>query len=131
MYEISAKITLIERLFALKSPLDGLIDLRLATKDVVVQIRIWRVQAVDPPESLVPVLVRVGQAPENHRVRRRTVPSFRACRVLHKVHPPLSLGNLLVLVAVPLGYRESRGRAVGASPSQPTLALLRRGRAWA
>ena len=98
----------IEGLLALQRPHDGLVDDRIGQKYVVVKLRERRVESINPSESLIPVLVRIRQAIENHGVGLDAVPSFSTSLVLDQVYPAISLRNLLVLVTIPLGDGGSR-----------------------
>src|SRR5690242_279904 len=67
---------LVEALLTLQCTGYGLVDYRIRHQDIVVQDRKWRIEPVDPTVCLVPVLVRIRQAVERHRVRLGAVPSL-------------------------------------------------------
>ena len=85
-----------------------MIDPAVRLKNVVVQLGEGCVQTVDSTERLMPHLVGVRQAPEDYGVCGYTVPPFAPSRVLNQVDPTLAGRYLLVLVSIPLGYREGR-----------------------
>ena len=63
---------------------------------------------VDPALGLFDNLPRVVPGVHDHGIGSRTVPGFRACRVLDEVEPSIRRRHWLVLVAVPFGDARRR-----------------------
>ena len=93
----------LETPFTLERPPDGPVDRRLGSQGVVVQIFVRSIDSIDTTMGLLPQLVRVGEAPEAHRVGGRAVPALSSCVLLARRDPFVRLGNCLMLVAVPFG----------------------------
>src|SRR5690606_38470171 len=62
------------------------------------------VHSVDSSLRLLEYLVRVLKAVEHDRIRLDAIPSLSTSRVLNEVDPTISLGDLLMLLPVPLSH---------------------------
>lgn len=111
-------IALVEALLLSERLSNSLINPRIRLQDIVVELLEGCVQPIDSPHGLFPVLVRVGQGPEHHRISLDTVPALSSSYVLHKVDPTITRRNRLVLVAVP--FREDERARV----FQPDIDLV-------
>ena len=102
------KRLLIEDLLAPQGPPDGFIDAGITLKEVVLQLRIRRIEPVDPPLTLLRHPPRIVEAPEENCIGTNTVPSFCCGGVLTDVDPSLSSRKYIVPMSIPLCRRMSR-----------------------
>src|SRR3954471_15895750 len=93
----------LEVLLALQRPPDGPIDRCLGSQGIVVQMLIRCIDPLYAPVSLLPQLIRVGQAPERYSVGSDAVPALGSGYVLDHVGPFLRGGDVLMLMAIPFG----------------------------
>ena len=99
----------LEVLLLLQRPFDRPVHRGERPYLVIVQLRIWGVQAVDPAGRLLHDLVAVVERVEDHHVGRDAVPPLAPGAVLHQVDPPVRVRKLVVPVSVPLVHRDAGG----------------------